>query len=367
MTHKQLWLSMALIALAVIGLGACRQTPTSTTEPAATGEAAGTEAPPGEGSAEAEEIELTLGPGDVDVPDPAAGLADLDSYRATLTVSFDGTEGGAASQWTHTRIFTRGNNPPVTVEEIEGVDPASGDAVLIVTMGDTLYEQDANGGCMSYPAGEEVFTASEEPVSALPPVYGAERIGDETVNGVETVHASFDARALGIPHVSEAEGEVWVAGNGMVMRYHLTGSAGPAMLGEGSEGTLSYDYEINEMNPVVNATPPDACPQGEVAATTPPDAQNVESAPGTLRFDSAADITGITAFYQQELPAAGWEQAQEPITGEGAAILLFRQGEQEILITLEAADQGTHVELHQRPILIPPPPPEGTPGLTPTP
>lgn len=400
MRLKRLCVKLASIALAlsVIALGACRQTPpdgqgTPATEDADSGGAAEggespTEAPPDDDSVEGEVVELTLGPGDVNVFDPAAGLDALDSYRATLTVSFDGTADGEASQWTRTRTITKANNPPLLIEQIEGALPAGeplpaptvkgtqeppaleDPVTLIAVIEGTVYEVDAGGGCISYPVTDEALpgepSATRHPAAVLPPVYGAEQSGMETVSGIETTHAAFGAPALGMPGITDAQGEVWVAGDGLVMRYHLTVTAGPDVLGEGSEGTISYEYEVNEINPVVAADLPISCPQGEVSAPTPPDAQSAASAPGSLSFDSATSVEEIAAFYQSELPAAGWTPAQDPQIGEAGTMLIYTQGEQELVIFIEGTDAGTHVQITEQHTVMAAPA-LGTPGVTPTP
>src|SRR3990172_6490544 len=46
--------------------------------------------------------DLVFGPGSFNFLDPAAGLSDLSGYKATMSLSFNGTEGGQASQWSKT-------------------------------------------------------------------------------------------------------------------------------------------------------------------------------------------------------------------------------------------------------------------------
>src|SRR5215813_8449344 len=46
--------------------------------------------------------QMMFGPGSFNLLMPTAGLSDLASYRATLTLSFDGTKAGQPQQWSHT-------------------------------------------------------------------------------------------------------------------------------------------------------------------------------------------------------------------------------------------------------------------------
>src|SRR5262245_7786755 len=46
--------------------------------------------------------EIVFGPGTFTYTDTQAGLADLASYKATLSLTFDGTKDGQAQKWTRT-------------------------------------------------------------------------------------------------------------------------------------------------------------------------------------------------------------------------------------------------------------------------
>src|SRR6185295_1475090 len=55
--------------------------------------------------------DITYGTGPFQLPDPKAGLDDLTSYTATLTVAFDGTRAGNPAKWTKTYVMLAVKDP----------------------------------------------------------------------------------------------------------------------------------------------------------------------------------------------------------------------------------------------------------------
>src|SRR5688572_12567562 len=92
--------------------------------------------------------EITFGPGSFDLPDPAAGLAELSGYRATLILSFDGTRDGQPDQWTRTYEMRTSQNPPARQLTIEGGEVALADQWM-AEIGGVLYELNEQGGCVA--------------------------------------------------------------------------------------------------------------------------------------------------------------------------------------------------------------------------
>src|SRR5574340_426526 len=57
------------------------------------------------------ERDVTFGTGPFVLEDPRVGLSDLPSYTATLTLAFDGTQGGKPAQWTKTYVMLAQKDP----------------------------------------------------------------------------------------------------------------------------------------------------------------------------------------------------------------------------------------------------------------
>src|SRR5262245_16162706 len=75
------------------------------------------------------EAEIVFGPGDFIYTDTRAGLAELSTYRATLTFDFDGTRDGTPEKWSRTYTMLAANEPQArqwSIEQSEGSsDPES--------------------------------------------------------------------------------------------------------------------------------------------------------------------------------------------------------------------------------------------------
>lgn len=261
------------------------------------------------GTPQVMEIDIELGPGSFDYPDAAVGLETLSSFKASLTVSFDGTEGGQARQWSNTSVLIYQKEPPArtltfeTTAVVENPEPA-----FRAEMNGAEYEQAADGNCFAKPLNpDDSIIEFLNPVIALIGVLGAEEAGQETINGIETNHYTFDERALGQAGLNESSGELWVASQGgYLVRYHLKTEGDENYFGEGMAGTVSWDYELSEVNQVAAIQLPENCPAGMVDAPLLPDAAVITNMPGLLQYETAVSVANAFAFYKQELPKRGW-------------------------------------------------------------
>src|SRR5262245_59401037 len=55
--------------------------------------------------------DVVYGSGQFNLPDAKAGLSDLSSYKATLTLAFDGTRNGQSEKWSETYLMLRQTAP----------------------------------------------------------------------------------------------------------------------------------------------------------------------------------------------------------------------------------------------------------------
>jgi len=273
------------------------------------------------GTPEFIEVDLELGPGNFDYPDTAAGLAELSSFKASLTVSFEGTQGGQAAQWSNTSVFTYQKEPlarTLTFETTAVVEDPQPN--FRAEMDGAEYELFADGNCFASPL-DPANSAIEflNPIVAVAGVLGAEESGHETVNGIETDHYTFDERAIAQAGLNTSSGELWVASQGgYLVRYHLTTEGDENYFGEGMAGTVTWDYELSEVNQVAAIQLPDGCPAGMVDAPMLPDAVNITDMPGLLQYDTATSVLEARAFYEQELPKLGWVVPAAPLPEEMA-------------------------------------------------
>lgn len=327
-------------------------------------------------SPEVVQLDIEVGPGSLNLPDPRLGLADLASYKSKLTASFEGTQAGQAVKWTQTFLFLQTKDPAARQLTVEN----TGAALELLPgftaeIGGAAYQRLGDGtACVASRLDVDNSLLQEfEPAAQLPGLWGADEAGKEVVNGVESAHYTFDERALGEEGLNESVGELWLASaDGPVLRYRRTTTADASYFGNDTQGTLAWEYELTETDGTFSIDLPEDCPPGLVDAPRLPDAVNVNSLPGLLRYETASSVAQARDFYLQELPKLGWElppQMQLPpgMTGEeyqkalevlkslggpveptptedpSKAFEVFRQGGQSLSVIITGGGPRTHV------------------------
>jgi hypothetical protein len=290
---------------------------------------------------------VILGPGTFNFTDTAAGLADLASYTATLTLSFDGTQDGKPQKWSRKYVMLATQKPAsrqLTIEQTGDVsEPAQ---VFIAELDGVAYERLGENACSANViVPEDSLTKASEPPGFLTSIIGADAAGSETVNGTAADHYTFDERALlGMAGIAKSTGEMWVASKGgYIVKYLLTNKGGADYFGDGSEGTQTWDYELTGANQPVSFEIPNDCPAGLVDAPLLPDASNVESMPGMLTFETSTSLADAAAFYAKQIPTFGWKVSEgepdKPEIADASVVLDFTQADKTLSIIL-TSDQG---------------------------
>jgi hypothetical protein len=291
---------------------------------------------------------VEVGSGTGNIADTAAGLADLASYTATLTISFDGTSAAKPSKWSTTAVMVAAKEPAARQLTVT----TSGDAPNPTTS----FRAELNGATFDKRGDEactaDVIGADPEaapllgPATKLAAVIGADAAGAETVNGTPADHFTFDERAILQTGRSTSTGEAWVAtSGGYVVKYLLTSKAGAEFFGDGIEGTITWDYELTGVNQPVAIKLPDDCPAGLVGAPQLPDAANVDNLPGLLTYDTATLPADVVTFYQTELAALGWTASEDPTIDDTSATIDFTRGSETLVVAATVDGSTTSVQL----------------------
>lgn len=289
-----------------------------------------------------------FGPGDFMLPDPVVGLTTLSSYRASLTVSFEGTDGDKPLTWTSTTMMLRTTDPTaaqVTVDNTGDIPQA--DPAYLAETGGTAYRGDQAGTCTAEAADpESSLVAVFEPAAELAGVIGAEPLGQKVVGGVDALGYGFDERAVGQPGVGHTTGEVWVAHDGgYVLAYTMTSEGSDDLFGDGVEGRITWQYELTDVNQPVAVEVPADCTAGLVDAPMPNDASIVVNAPGLLSYDTASSMADVLAFYQDASTGMGWAPAGESAVGDTGGSVEFIEGDTLISIIVTTTDAGSRVDV----------------------
>lgn len=292
--------------------------------------------------------DLVFGPGAFNLLDTKAGLADLSSYKATLVLSFDGTRQEQSSQWSKTYVMQSAKQPAALQLLVEKTGDLSDlDAVFMAEMDGAFYQQRAGNACNAnvIEAGNSL-AERYEPAGFLTGVVGAEEAGSETVNNVAVDHYTFDERAFGQLGVAKSTGEMWVAHEGgYIVKYRVTTEGTADYFGEGIQGTLTWDYELTDINGSIPFELPADCPAGMLDVPQMPDATNILNMPGILTFDTASSLADVTAFYQEQIPNLGWLLLSEPAITETSALVEYQQDDRNLTVIIATEAGVTTVTL----------------------
>jgi hypothetical protein len=291
---------------------------------------------------------VTTGSGPGNITATTAGLADLASYTATLTISFDGTNAAKPSKWSTTAVMMAAKEPAarqLTVTTTgDAPDPTT---VFRAEMNGATFDKRGEESCVADVIGADPEAAPlMGPATALAAVFGADVAGSETVNGTAADHYTFDERAILQSGRSTSTGEAWVATNGgYVVKYLLRSKAGAELFGDGIEGTITWDYELTGVNQPVAMSLPEDCPTGLVDAPQLPDATNVDNVPGLLTYDTATPLADVVTFYQTELATRGWTASEDATIDDTSATIDFTQGSATLVLTATVDGSTTSVQL----------------------
>jgi hypothetical protein len=301
--------------------------------------------PPTTATGEASPADLEVGPGTFYLPDPMAGLDALASYTETLTVSFEGTADGQARTWSKTYRLQHTAQPAASVLTIEvsgDMEPPHPD--LVAEAAGTTYEHDAGGTCTGRPLDpDNSALAAHDPAALLPGLVGAEEAGAEEVNGVASGHFTFDERAMLAAGVADSGGEVWVGNTGgYVVRFLLRTTADAAYFGAGLAGTMTWDYQLTDVNQLTGVAFPAGC---QTDAPIMSGATNVLVLSRYAGFDTTSSVSDVVAFYKKELPKLGWAFKSAPFEGDDRAVVEFTSGEEIMNVLVTTTDTGTRVDI----------------------
>lgn len=294
------------------------------------------------------QADMVFGSGPFTLLDTEAGLTGLSSYKATLTLSFDGTRDGQPSQWSKTYVMQKTQEPIARQLTIEKTGDLSNlDAVFMAEANGAVYERRGENACNANVI-EEGNSLSErlEPAGFLNGVIGADEAGIETVNDVASDKYTFDERAFGQSDIAKSTGEMWIASDGgYIVKYVLTTEGDADYFGEEMEGTLTWNYELTDINQPVTITLPDDCPAGMVNAPLLPDATNILNMPSILTYETSSSLVDAAAFYQAQIPTLDWTLIGEPAITETSALMEFTQGNQTMTVIITSENGVTPVTI----------------------
>jgi hypothetical protein len=295
----------------------------------------GAEATPGPGSTQGPDGTPGTNPaatpyaGPLSLPDPAAGLDALPSYRAVLTRSFDGTQGGSPSSWSQTWTLTVDRSSGLRLLEYAEKGLPAGAAAfpaLEGTASGAVYDREtADGACTgTFPAAGDPGPKLPEPASLLPRLRSWGAGTAEAAGGTPAQRHDFDASALGSVGAGTATGTVWVADQGgYVRRLALKLAGGADTFDADTSGTMTWAYEAAPPDPSAPIALPADCPVALPDLPVPAGAANVVRFPGFVAFETTRSVDALVTFYTAAMRKAGFAPSGAPNKGTLHASQLY--------------------------------------------
>lgn len=275
------------------------------------------------------------------------GSLDFDSYRFQIVMSFSGTDadGNELRQSINGDMsFTADPEASAVNMRLEGFEGEMEEfeQVSMVQMEGTTYMSMPGFGCISSEATEDEFenpfAELMAPDTILGDLEGARRVGEETINGIPTIHYTFDETALeeDSGEVERAQGDLYVAQDGgYLVRLVIDAEGQMDFFGEDAvgTGTMRMEFNLTDINEPIEIEPPADCgSEGGAAGSDLPmleDAYDVSSLAGFVSYLTDTSFEDTVAFYEEALAAEGWQKDEdESLLVSGSAILSYtRDGE----------------------------------------
>jgi hypothetical protein len=255
------------------------------------------------------------------IPSPAAGLDSLEAYRATLSLSFTGTQGGKSVEWTQTYVLTA--NRATGARMLEHGQTGLGDGPVPLPAAEgydatTAYRVVSSGSpCVAATVAAGETTALVEPASLLPRVHAMTTAGDvPAIAGIEASAWTFTDQSVATRGESTISGSATTArSGGLILAYDLSIAGGHDVFDADTEGTYRWTYRLEPLAADAVVARPAGCPAPLPDMPLMPDAANVVRGPGTIAYETRRDVAAVTAFYQQAMPGAGFAADGDPWAG----------------------------------------------------
>jgi hypothetical protein len=299
-------------------------------------------------------VEPTAEPEGLELSSVTAGLGELNSYKAAFTMTFEGKENGQpkSSTLAFTEEFVK--DPPAKRTVITGLGamfggdtgtptPEQSSGIESIEVGGKQYSK--MGDICSQITAESGPQANTmmDPNSIIGGVRGAQRVGNETINGVPTVHYKLDVSSLQTLGYLNGNGDVWVAEPGnYVVKYTYQATGSDKLLGgsSDSEGTIKWDYEVSDVNQPITIQAPENC--GGAAEDIPmmTDAQDQAAFGGMSTYSTPSKFEDVMAFYEKEMKANGWTEAEGGMSAEGVSMKSYTKDGRTVQVMITADSSG---------------------------
>ncbi|MCB8978937.1 MAG: hypothetical protein H6657_16095 [Ardenticatenaceae bacterium] len=292
-------------------------------------------------------------PQSLTVRDTVQEFDTLDSYEMEMTIT---TTVSDTTQTIHATMIVSTDPAQSQMSfSFEGMEDMGGmDSMSMTQIEGISYMIIPEFGCITSSASEaeDTFANSLDANQFLEEVGDATLVGEETINGIETVHYTFDETAMQdeTTQFNSAQGDVYVAKEGnYIVRFRLegegpVGSMGMAMLEDGADedqtvGLIVIQMDLVSVNEPVEITIPVECENSGVTNSEYPileDAYESGSFGGIVTYKTDTPFADAVTFYQESLSAAGWvyQESDSFIMDGTTALMYFDQNDRSLTVTI---------------------------------
>ncbi len=282
--------------------------------------------------------------------DQASDLSSLSSYRMHYIFKWESTKADQkdTGSWDVVEEFVR--QPPA--HHLLWTSTGAGEEGKweIIQIGKDVY-MDSGSGWFAVLSGEaDIFEANRflsDPFNVISGNRGKLVQKNVMVNGVSTNHYIFDESSLGptlgLGVIAKAKGDVWVSPEfGVAVRYVAHYEGENLAIGSGEAGVLDLAFDLTDLNKPVTIKAPEG-----VKPAMPEDipimdgATELSAVLGIVTYKTTKSVEEVIAFYDAQMPGAGWTKGEGAIPG----MMSFAKGDRAAQILIDAQEGKTNVTI----------------------
>ncbi len=244
-------------------------------------------------------------------------------------------------------------------EGLEGME-SMGD-IEFVQLEDTNYIIMGEMGCMPLPADAEGAMSTDEltagftPESLMEDLENVTLVGEETINGIDTLHYTYDETSMvaeDMAGIESMEGHIYLAKEGGFMVRSIVDIVGISkyladMATEGVQSGITHiEMNLEDVNGNVEIVIPESCvEQGSPDSVDWPmmdDASEVTSFAGILSYTTEASGSDTIDFYNEAMVGIGYTLDEaSTFVAEGNGLLVYINANEESITITISEDTNT--------------------------
>jgi len=287
--------------------------------------------------------------------DRQAGLDKLESYRIKWQAQWSSTDSSSQTEnasWDWQEEYSSDPQALHWIWHIVSQDKSQGLDWEAWQVANTTYWQtkqaDGKSQCTSFSSEDKNNQLSKGLFNPtmLGSVQDAKYVGTDTVNGIRAKHYKYDEKSAALFGAAKVSGEIWVAvDGGYVVKETVAWSGGAGLFGSqtSAKGDGKWNWELSDVNQAVTIQAPEGCGGAATDLPVMKDATDKATFGDALTYKTPSKLQDVVAFYQEQMPAAGWNLEGEPQISDEFATMEFTKASQKATVVLSVDQDTTQV------------------------